>query len=141
MTTQIMVFNDAQEVLDLFRELLTNEGYQVTLYSYGQNDIQRVEESQPELLILDYLPGEEKVGWQLLQKLKMKRSTENIPIIICTTQWKLAQDIEGYMLSKGILVVYKPFNIDDLLIAVKKAIPLTNAIGDGRSVSTAAVGD
>src|SRR3954453_17816655 len=114
MATRIMVINDTKEILELFELILTDEGYEVILSSYGIEEIQSIENVMPDLLILDYTVGAEKNGWQLLQKLKMNRPTARIPIIVCTTELKLAMEIEGYLLSKGINVVPKPFDIEDL---------------------------
>ncbi len=35
----IMVVNDTEEILDLFREILTGEGYEVSLHAYGKREI------------------------------------------------------------------------------------------------------
>src|SRR5580765_7160562 len=84
MPPRILVVNDTQEILDLFQELLTEEGYEVVLYSYGIEDLSEIERVKPDLIILDHIIGGEAVGWQMLQKLKMKRSTATIPVIVCT---------------------------------------------------------
>ena len=120
----IMVINDTQEILELFREILTDEGYKVDLYSYGIHDIEEVRRVKPDLIILDYLIGGEQNGWQTLQKLKMTRDTAKIPILVCTAALKQVQEIQGWLTTKGIAVVPKPFDIDDLLVAVKKALEI-----------------
>jgi CheY-like chemotaxis protein len=58
----------------------------------------------------------------MLQKLRMKRSTANIPVVICTTAFRLAEDIQAYLAEHSIQVVKKPFNIEDLVSAVKRAL-------------------
>ncbi len=122
MTLRVMVFNDSKEILELFHEILTGEGYEVILGSFGIDDLPEIERIKPDLLVLDYVVGRERSGWQLLQKLKMRRSTASIPCVVCTTAIKLAQDLEGYLASKAVSVVLKPFDIDDLLTAIKKAL-------------------
>jgi DNA-binding response OmpR family regulator len=122
MALRVMVFNDSKEILELFHEILSDEGYEVLLGSFGIDDLAEVERVKPELLVLDHVVGRERSGWQLLQKLKMRRSTAHIPVVVCTTAIKLAKEMEGYLTSKGVSVVLKPFDIDDLLNAVKKAL-------------------
>ncbi len=122
MALRAMVFNDSKEILSLFQEILVCEGYEVTLCSFGVDDLPEVERVMPDLLILDYVVGRERSGWQLLQKVKMRRSTATIPCVICTTAIKLAQDLEGYLTAKGVSVVLKPFDIDDLLVGIQKAL-------------------
>ena len=122
MPTRIMVVNDTQEILELFQDLLTEEGYEVALYSYAIEDLAVVERVKPDLIILDHIIGGEAVGWQMLQKLKLKRSTAKIPVVVCTAATNAAQEMEGYLKAKGIGLVLKPFDIDDLLTAVKRAL-------------------
>jgi DNA-binding response OmpR family regulator len=58
----------------------------------------------------------------MLQLLKMQRSTASIPIIICTAAESAVRDQEGYLVSQGIQIVYKPFDIDVLLLAITRAL-------------------
>lgn len=124
-----LVVNDTQEILELFRDILTEEGYDVVLYSYAPRDLDALTEVDPDLVILDFLIGNEAQGWQLLQKMKMHRPTEAIPVVVCTGAINLIRDLEGHLSSKNVGVVLKPFDIDDLLRTV------TNTI---RSVDTGA---
>ena len=123
MAEHILVINDTQEILELFRELLEVEaGYRVTLYSYTPQNIREIERIKPDLIILDYIMGTERIGWQTLQKLKMRRSTANIPVIICTAAVREVREIEGDLEAKGVTVVAKPFDIDDLFEAVRRTL-------------------
>ena len=122
MTTRIMVINDTQEILELFRLILEPEGYEVALYSYAIRDMADVERVKPDLIIVDFFFGVERQGWQMVQKLKMNRRTASIPIIVCTAADQAVRDIEGYLQAKNIALVPKPFDIDDLLLAVKQAL-------------------
>ncbi|GHO92213.1 hypothetical protein KSF_022610 [Reticulibacter mediterranei] len=122
MGTRILVINDTQEILEMFRMLLEDEGYEVILSSFPMQKIQEVEQINPQLIILDFIFGERKLGWQMLQLLKMQRSTASIPIIICTAAESAVRDQEGYLVSQGIQIVYKPFDIDVLLLAIRRAL-------------------
>jgi DNA-binding response OmpR family regulator len=128
---RIMVINDTQEILEIFDDLLTEEGFEVVLYSYAIQDLDEVERVKPDLIILDYIFGTEKLGWQLLQKVKMRRSTSAIPVIVCTAATRDVMDIEGYLAAKNVLLVPKPFDIDELLNAVRQALE-----GRGKTAST-----
>jgi CheY-like chemotaxis protein len=117
-----MVLNDTQEILELFQDILTGEGYSVSLHAYSTRDLDDVKRVRPTLIISDHPPTREDQGWQFLQKLKMSRETEHIPLLVCTTNTKLVRDNEGWLLSKGVVVIPKPFNIDELLSAVEQMI-------------------
>jgi len=117
----ILVVNDTQEILDLFREILEEEGYRVSVYSYAFRDLDEIKTQRPDLLILDFIIGGEAHGWQLLQKLKLDRATATLPVIVCTAAVQLARELEGHLKEKGVAVVLKPFDIDDLVQEVERA--------------------
>ena len=88
--TRIMVLNDTQEILELFREILELEGYKVILNGFAPNELQEIERPQPGRIILDVIFGDERPGWQLLQKLRMRRwYSSHIRGIIRTAPAKL----------------------------------------------------
>lgn len=122
MTSRIMVINDTKDILELFRVILESEGYEAILYSYAVQDIVEVERIMPDLLILDVIFGSEKLGWQMLDKLKMNRATASIPVIVCTAAINAVREMEGYLMSQGVSIVLKPFEIDVFLSAVKIAL-------------------
>jgi DNA-binding NtrC family response regulator len=123
MPKSIMVINDTQEILELFREILQEEaGHEVHLYSFEPQMLDHVKEIKPDLIISDHVFGEEKVGWQFIQRLKMDRDTANIPVIVCSGAIKELKDMEGYLTQKNIGVLYKPFDIDELLNIVEQKL-------------------
>lgn len=136
MATRIMVINDTQEILDMFRAILEEEGYEVILYSFAILDMTEYERVKPDLIILDLVFGSEKSGWQMLQKLKMNRATATIPAILCTAATNAVREMEGYLLSKGVSVLLKPFDIDDLIAVVKLALQSRGNIASLMSDST-----
>lgn len=118
----ILVVNDTQEILDLFRDILEEEGYRVSLYSYAVNDLAEIKRIAPDLIILDFIIGGEDSGWQLLQKLKMDRQTMTIPVVVCTAALRLVQELEGHLRAKNVTVILKPFDIDDLITQVNVSL-------------------
>lgn len=128
MPLRIVVINDNQTILRLFSEILEGEGYEVFLYAYGSPDLDEIKQLKPDLIILDYIVGNEAPGWQVLQAFKMQRETATIPIIICTAWIKYVQEIEGSLNAKGVTIVTKPFEVDDLLHAVQAAIRMNRHV-------------
>jgi DNA-binding response OmpR family regulator len=121
-TTRILVMNDTQELLQLFDDVLSEEGYEVMLSSFAVQDMDEIERVQPDLIILDYIFGLERSGWQTLQKLKLRRTTADIPVIVCTAAIREVRDIEGFLAAKGVVLLPKPFDIDGLLASVSQAL-------------------
>ena len=123
MVARILVVNDTQEILELFRTLLEEEGgYEVVLSGFPIQQVDDIEQIKPDLIILDLIFGSEKTGMQMLQMLKMKRSTSTIPVIICTAALELVREQEGYLNSQGVHLIYKPFDIDHLMTSVKRLL-------------------
>lgn len=125
---KILVINDDQEILTLFEEILRDEGYTVVLYSSAINDLSEIERLGPDLIIIDYLIGSEESGWQMLQKLKMRRATANLPIVVCTAATRLLLETSGYLLSKRVIGLPKPFDIDELLAAIERALAIARIV-------------
>jgi CheY-like chemotaxis protein len=117
-----LVVNDTQEILDLFRDILEEEGYEVILATYAPRDLTSVIEVDPDLVILDFMMGDEAVGWQLLQKMKMHRQTQVIPVVVCTGAVQMIRQLDGQLAAKNVGVVLKPFDIDDLMATINTTI-------------------
>jgi len=123
MKARILVVNDTQEILELFRMILEEqEGYDVVLSGFPIQQVKEIELIKPDLIILDLVLGDEKSGMQMLQMLKMQRSTAAIPVLICTAALQIVREQEGYLVSQGVHVVFKPFDIDDLLTNIKQLL-------------------
>jgi len=122
---RVLVVNDTQEILELFQDILEAMGFEVVLMSYAPRELDRVREVAPDLIVLDFLMGErEMLGWQLLQKLKMDRQLDSIPIVVCTAAVRAVAEQQGYLTEQGVLVVLKPFNVDQLEEAVRRAVSI-----------------
>ncbi len=132
MTKLIMVVNDTQEILDLFSDLLTNEGYEVSLHAYGKREIGEVKRLAPDLIISDWPPlDREMYGWQFLQMLKMVPDTAHIPIVVCTTNLLSIEHNQTWISTKGVRVVAKPFELHELLGAIESLIGKANEPSPG----------
>ena len=141
---RVLVVNDTQEILELFQDILEGMGFEVVLMSYAPRELDRIREVKPDLIILDFLMGDrELLGWQLLQKLKMDRRTDDLPIIVCTAAVKAVQEQQGYLTEQGVLVVLKPFNVDQLEEAVRSAVaqrPTARSIAEQGKASSSRSG-
>lgn len=127
---RVVVINDTKEILELFDVVLREMGLDVVLLSYAPDDLGRIRSFEPDLVIVDFvLGGREAEGWQLLQKLRMDRSTQRIPIIACTAALDQVREQEGYLLEQGIEIVLKPFTVDRLESAIRAAMESTPSSG------------
>ncbi len=105
MAARILVVNDTQAILDMFRSILEDEGYEVILSSMPYQNIAEIEQVKPDLIILDIMFGDQKIGWQMVQLLRMNRATASLPLIVCTAAIREVRETEGYLVSQGVNVL------------------------------------
>lgn len=124
MPKRILVLNDSQEILQLFNDILEGEGgYEVRLLAaLSTQTIDKVKEHEPDLIISDHVFGEEKIGWDVVQKIRMDRDLADVPVIICSAAVKELREMEGLLKEKNVGLLYKPFDIDELLALVKQQL-------------------
>jgi CheY-like chemotaxis protein len=119
--THIMVVNDSVEFLQLMEELLKDEGYVVTIGETGAGTRSAAKRSRPDLIVLDVrLP--DMSGFEVLDLLRLDPETEAIPILLCTAAVRDVQAQEPILRQRGIPVLVKPFDLDELLEAVRTAL-------------------
>lgn len=122
MTTRIMVINNSDNILAMFRKILEVDDREVFLQLFLNADLRDVKQIKPDLIILDYYVGREGVGWEFLQLLKMEDTTAVIPVLICTTAVRLVKEIADYLATKQVSVLRKPFESRDLVQSVQYAL-------------------
>ncbi len=124
----IFVINDTIAILELFRELLEEEGYWVSTDGFSVELVEmldRIKQAQPDLIVLDLIILDEGKGWQFLQVLKLDRETRDIPVLVCTAAAKLVDELQTHLDTMGVIVVLKPFDIDHVLNELRQVFALT----------------
>ena len=128
----ILVVNDTEEILDLFRDILEGMGHRMTAWSFSPDDLAKVTDIQPDLIILDLMIGPTELqGWALLQKIRMSPPTEEIPVIVCSAATNWVREQEGWLAANGVKVVLKPFKVAHLEHAVEQALALPDVTPSG----------
>jgi CheY-like chemotaxis protein len=114
----ILAINNDPAVLALFRDLLEEAGYQASTQTYVDRDLTQIKALNPDLIVLDYMWANEDASWSLLQMLRMGPTTVSIPIVLCTGAVHEVKALEEHLVTMGVTVVLKPFNIDQLVDAI-----------------------
>jgi CheY-like chemotaxis protein len=65
----------------------------------------------------------------MLEQLKARPSTQNIPVIVCTAAPMTADYIEPYLKTHDVDLLHKPFTIDDLLHLVTQGLEAEHVSG------------
>ena len=119
---KILIIDDALELIELTKRVLTTRGYEVVGLSDGDFALETIAKEQPDLVIIDMLlPG--KDGSQICHEIKSSTAFREIPIIISTGQFL---DEETTSIQEGLLkaddYLAKPFEIDDLLGKIQNLV-------------------
>jgi CheY-like chemotaxis protein len=117
MKARILVFDDDEDILEVFRWLLDAEGYEVHAHPAILQDPVDVEQLEPDLVILDLVMGDYKEGLLMLERMKQYPPTASIPVILCTAM--LNGIPEGYAFLQNVLLVEKPFDVEEFLELVR----------------------
>ena len=118
----VVVINDDQDMLSLFRDLLEAEGYRVSTLTYPTALVSDLLVLGPDLVVLDMMFGGEDRGWEFVQRLRLDRQAARLPIIVATAAVRLVRDVQDYLEAMGIGVVLKPFDIDPFFEEVRRRL-------------------
>jgi two-component system response regulator VicR len=118
----IFVVNGSVEFLDVVREVLQEEHYNVTTTNFVPRTFQQIATANPSLLIIDLAIGEQ-AGWELLAELRQAAATNQIPIVLVSTSRELLNTAEAERVKwGGDRSLLKPFSIDELLRIVTELV-------------------
>jgi CheY-like chemotaxis protein len=79
----VIVIDDNEGLIHLLQRYLTDDAYTVMSVPNSEQGLEIIPQLQPDAIILDVMmPGID--GWELLQRLRTRRETAFIPVIICS---------------------------------------------------------
>jgi DNA-binding response OmpR family regulator len=116
--TSVLVVDDEPIVLDVVRRYLERDGHRVVTAASGDEARTKIEDEQPDLVLLDVmLPGETD-GLALCRWI---RSTSELPVILVTARGEESDRIVGLELGADDYVT-KPFSPRELATRVKTVL-------------------
>ena len=118
----MLAINGSSDFLDVVRELLEVERYNVTTTNFVARTHGMIVMLAPDLIILD-LARDQQAGWNLLEHLHRDGVTRNIPLLLISTDPELLHraeaEVERYGKHRSL---GKPIDIQELLKAVDELI-------------------
>lgn len=122
---KILIIDDEETTLSILNQLFKSE-YEVITTANPNNILEKVKETQPDLILLDInMPG--KDGFDVLNEIKSDLQTRGIPVIFIsglsdeeTVARGLSTTAEDY--------IRKPFLLEEVRLKVKKIIRRTYQI-------------
>ena len=126
--THVLVCDDDYALRMIFREVLTDEGYEVTVQASICADLDEVARLAPDLIVLDLIFNGQPAGFEFLRMLKTDPATKAIPVLVCTASAGLTEEILGHLTTWECASVTKPFELDDLIAAIRECLGQTEAV-------------
>jgi len=115
---RILIVDDDREMLDLLRDVCEGGGFEVCTEENGVHALRRVEEEPFEVVISDI----EMTGIKGLELLKrIKGYTPFTPVILITAFGSIESAKKAMQLG-AFDYLTKPFDMDDLLVVIEKAL-------------------
>jgi two-component system alkaline phosphatase synthesis response regulator PhoP len=117
---KILVVDDEEDILELFRFNLTKEGFAVVCAASGEEALKSALSSRPDLILLDLLlPGMD--GLEVARRLKHDVTTQEIPVIMVTAKGEEADIVTGLEVGAEDYIT-KPFSRKVLIARVRAVL-------------------
>lgn len=124
----ILVIDDEQQILRALRTILSQQNYQVTSASTGEEGLAYATAVQPDIIILDLgLP--DMTGVQVCQQI---REWSDLPVIVLSAHDSEAEKVAALDAGADDYLT-KPFGVDELLARVRVALRHRSRVGSTKS--------
>ncbi len=115
--TRVLLVDDSPAIRELVSLFLADEGYSVTAASDARDALEKVDEVQPDVALVDVMmPGMD--GFQLVEALRSRRS---LPVIFLTAVGTTESRVRGLDMGADDYVT-KPFHPDELAARVRAVL-------------------
>jgi DNA-binding response OmpR family regulator len=118
--TKILVVEDDYNLAEMLSTYFRAEGYSVSAVSWGEDAVEAVEQTSPDLITLDiHLPDID--GYEVCRRIRKIRRAEHVPVIFLTERRKRKDRLVGLELG-AVDYITKPFDVQELSLRVGNAL-------------------
>lgn len=126
MDVQIYIVEDDKNICEIEAYALKNSGYEVEEFTCAKDFYERIDKKLPDLILLDImLPDED--GLTIVRKLREKKKTSQIPIILVTAKSSEIDKVKGLDIGADDYLT-KPFGVMELISRVKALLRRTKRL-------------
>ena len=114
----VLVVDDEFGVAEVLEAILTDEGYAVVLAANGRQALARVGDSQPDVVLVDYMmPALDGVG--VLRALAANPAHAGLPVILMSSlpEEAVKSQVDGYA-----AFLHKPFRVATVLTTLQRVL-------------------
>jgi len=124
-THHILIVDDDEEILELFKLILEDEGYRVDTAVCGKEAIEKATENDYYLALLDFVLPDIK-GTEIASTLYERKRIHNIVFI---TGYSHIFDFIDPKIKDRCKVLLKPVSVEDLIDSVREALEPADMLG------------
>ncbi|MEH2298396.1 MAG: hybrid sensor histidine kinase/response regulator [Nostoc sp.] len=129
---RILAVDDTLDNLILVQAILESEGYEIDLVSDGIKALRQVEQSPPDLILLDVMmPGID--GYEVTRRIRNNPAISYIPILLITA-FHESSVVEGLDAGADDFI-RKPFDTDELLARVRSLLRLKHSLDEQQKMA------
>jgi len=121
----VLVVDDIPENINLAVSILISNNFNIGIADSGEKALKYAEKNIPDLILLDVMMPEMD-GFEVCQRLKNNKITQNIPIIFLTAKSEKEFIVKGFELG-AVDYISKPFFEAELIARVKTHLNLKKA--------------
>lgn len=126
----VLLVEDEPAQREILRYNLASEGYDVTMAENGDDALLLAEEVAPDLVLLDWmLPGVS--GIEVLRRLKSRRQTTEIPVIMLSARSEEMDRVRGLETGADDYMV-KPYSVSELMARIRTQLRRTRPVSVGQ---------
>jgi diguanylate cyclase (GGDEF)-like protein len=122
-TETILVIDDELHIRTILTYMLEQEGFQVVQASGGAEALALLDDSLPDLILLDIMMPDMD-GFTILNRIRGQFRTHNLPVILLTARGETQQKVRGLEAGANDYLV-KPFVPDELMLRVRNMLQLS----------------
>src|ERR1700723_503987 len=122
----VLVVEDEAALATMLRYNLEKQGFRVEEAGDGQEALTRIAETQPDLVLLDWmLPV--MSGIEVCRQIRRRGPTRDLPVIMLTARTEDQDMVRGLNTGADDYIT-KPFNVDALLARMRALLRRSNAV-------------
>ncbi len=134
---RVLVVDDEPKLVRLVRAVLQADGFEVDTASSGEQALERVQITQPDLVLLDILLPGDLDGYEVCRRI---RKHSPVPVIMLTAKAQEVDKLRGFDAGADDYLT-KPFSSRELLARVKAVLRRSTTLEQSRGSQVVTYGD
>jgi DNA-binding response OmpR family regulator len=123
MGKRVLIVDDEPNIVISLEFLMKREGFEVSVARDGEEALRKVEESMPDVMLLDVMMPK-KTGYEVCQQVRANPSFSGVKIVMLTAKGRDTEVAKGLDLGADAYMT-KPFSTKDLVAQVRALLGIS----------------